>query len=110
VCCTDALLWGILLTKTPMNNPLNDHLNNLPDNSLENPRSEAAKAFDESLRKLEELWKESTANHDPVDSLDEELLEEFASAAEDIERFFDGDQNLDETSAVVDASTGEIKP
>jgi predicted RNA-binding Zn ribbon-like protein len=59
---------------------------------------------------LEELWKESTANHDPVDSLDEELLEEFASAAEDIERFFDGDQNLDETSAVVEAPTGEIKP
>ncbi len=78
-----------------MTNPLNDHLNNLPynlpDNSLENPRSEAARAFDESLRKLEELWKESTANHDPVDNLDEELLEEFASAAEDIERFFDGE-------------------
>ncbi len=97
-----------------MNNPLNDHLNNFPDDfpddSLENPRSEATKAFDESLRKLEELWQESTANQDSVDSLDEELLEEFASAAEDIERFFDGDQNLDKASTVVDAPTEEIQP
>jgi len=57
---------------------MNDHPENL--------RNEAAKAFNESLKNLEELWEETVEQ--PADaSLNEALLEELAAAAADIERF-----------------------
>jgi hypothetical protein len=60
---------------------MNDHQENL--------RDEAAKAFNESLKKLEELWEE-TAEDPP-----EVILEELAAAAADIEQFFEGETNAD---------------
>ena len=60
---------------------MNDHQENL--------RDEAAKAFNESLKKLEELWEE-TAEDPP-----EVILEELAAAAADIEEFLEGKTNAD---------------
>lgn len=54
---------------------MNDHQDNL--------RNEAAKAFNESLKKLEELWEETADN--PPDA----VLEELAAAAADIEQFLE---------------------
>lgn len=65
---TDAK--AIELTITPMN----DNQDNL--------RDEATKAFNESLKKLKELWEE-TADIPP-----EAVLEDLAAAAADIEQFF----------------------
>lgn len=75
---------AIELTITPMN----DHQDNL--------RDEAAKAFNESLKKLEELWEE-TAEDPP-----EAILEELAAAAADIEQFFEAETK---TGAEVDPKT-----
>jgi len=54
---------------------MNDHQENL--------RDEAAKAFNESLKKLEELWEETAENPPDV------VLEELAAAAADIEQFLE---------------------
>ena len=69
-----AILLGNAKAKELTITPMNDHQENL--------RDEAAKAFNESLKKLEELWEE-TADNPP-----EVVLEELAAAAADIEQFF----------------------
>jgi len=82
---------------------MNEHLNE----HQENPRNEAAKAFNESLKKLEELWEETA----PADNPPEELLEELAAAAADIELFLAGDSNASTNSEVnpkIEESTKEI--
>ncbi len=74
--------------------PMNDHQENL--------RDEAAKAFNESLKKLEELWEETT--EDPPEA----ILEELAAAAADIEEFFENQTNADTSIIEVPVKMGLI--
>ena len=73
---------AIELTITPMN----DHQENL--------RNEAAKAFNESLKKLEELWEETIDNPPDV------VLEELAAAAADIEQFLEASAGTPDTPII----------
>lgn len=74
---------------------MNDHQENL--------RDEAAKAFNESLKKLEELWEE-TAEDPP-----EVILEELAAAAADIEQFFGGETNTDIPTTDIPTTEDSVK-
>lgn len=83
---------------------MNEHLNEYQ----ENPRNEAAKAFNESLKKLEELWEETA----PADNPPAELLEELAAAAADIELFLAGNDNSPTSSEVLsrDGESTKVNP
>lgn len=102
LCNAEAILKpnvnAILLGNTKVTEitltPMNDHQENL--------RDEAAKAFNESLKKLEELWEETT--EDPPEA----ILEELAAAAADIEEFFQGETNAETTIIEVPAKMGLI--
>ena len=73
---------------------MNDHQENL--------RDEAAKAFNESLKKLEELWEETT--EDPP----EIILEELAAAAADIEEFFEAENHVNTPTSVTASVTASV--
>ncbi len=74
---------------------MNDHQENL--------RDEATKAFNESLKKLEELWEETADNPPDV------VLEELAAAAADIEQFLGAVTELDTPEDTLDTPVNSDK-